>query len=60
MPSFPSLSTVLVRAKNDRRGVTIIEYGLLAALIAVALIGVIGTTLEGSLNGIFTSIAGAI
>ncbi len=36
---------------NDE-GATMIEYGLLAALLAVALIGTIGF-LSGSLDGIF-------
>ena len=37
---------------EDEKGATMIEYGLLAALLAVALIGTIGF-LSGSLDGIF-------
>ena len=41
---------------QDEEGVTAIEYGLLAALIAVAII--VGATAVGTnLNGIFTRIA---
>ncbi|MBN9133104.1 MAG: Flp family type IVb pilin [Nitrosospira multiformis] len=44
---------------NDEDGVTAIEYGLIAALIAVAIIG--GTQLVGgNLNTLFTSIAGLL
>ena len=37
---------------NDESGATAIEYGLIAALIAVMLITAL-TTLEGSLTGVF-------
>ena len=44
---------------RDEEGVTAIEYGLLAALIAVAIIA--GATLVGtSLNALFTTIAGKL
>ena len=47
------------RLVRDERGVTAIEYGLLAALIAVALIA--GAVLLGTaLNQQFTDIAGTI
>jgi pilus assembly protein Flp/PilA len=42
---------------NDEQGVTAIEYGLIAALIALAIIvgvGLVGT----NLSGLFSSIAG--
>ncbi|WP_407278912.1 Flp family type IVb pilin [Aromatoleum evansii] len=42
---------------RDEEGVTAIEYGLIAALIAVVIIG--GATLLGNnLNALFTTIAG--
>ena len=47
------------RFMNDEEGATAIEYGLLAALIAVAIIagaGLLGT----SLNNKFTTIAGQV
>jgi pilus assembly protein Flp/PilA len=39
---FDSL-TRLMSLKNDRRGVTAIEYALIASLIAVVIIGALGT-----------------
>ncbi|MBR9825957.1 MAG: Flp family type IVb pilin [Alphaproteobacteria bacterium] len=43
---------------KDESGATAIEYGLIAALIAVVIIGAV-TTLGGSVNGAFTSANGA-
>ncbi len=49
----------LNRFINDESGATAIEYGLLAALIAVAIIA--GATLLGSeLNDLFLAIAGKL
>jgi pilus assembly protein Flp/PilA len=45
-------------AKNES-GATAIEYGLIAALIAVALITVLGT-LGDNLNATFNSVAGSL
>jgi pilus assembly protein Flp/PilA len=42
--------------RQDRRGVTALEYGLIAALIAVAIIGGV-TSLGGQLNTAFNNIA---
>lgn len=42
--------------RRDRRGVTALEYGLIAALIAVAIIGGV-TSLGGQLNTAFNNIA---
>jgi pilus assembly protein Flp/PilA len=41
---------------RDEAGATAIEYGLIAALIAVALITTLGT-LGSSLNGTFTNVS---
>jgi pilus assembly protein Flp/PilA len=47
------------RFDRDEDGVTAVEYGLLAALIAVAMIG--GATLLGTdLNSLFSSIGGIL
>lgn len=43
------------RLWKDEEGATAIEYGLLAALVAVALITVLGT-LGGELNETFTAV----
>ena len=49
----------LVRFINDEEGVTAIEYGLIAALVAVVIIA--GATLLGTaLNCLFGAIAGCI
>ncbi len=42
--------------KTDRRGVTALEYGLLAGLIAVALIGVL-TTFGHDVEALFTNVS---
>jgi pilus assembly protein Flp/PilA len=44
---------------NDESGVTAIEYGLIAALIAVIIIGavtVVGTSLSGTFSTVSTSL----
>lgn len=43
----------------DREGVTAIEYGLIAGLIAVAIIAAI-TLLGGSLGNLFNQITGSV
>jgi pilus assembly protein Flp/PilA len=43
----------LVTILRDRRGATALEYGLVAALIAIAIIGTI-TSFTGKLEGLFT------
>ena len=44
---------------NDEEGATAIEYGLIAGLIAVAIVTVVGT-LGGQLEGAFTKISDAL
>lgn len=50
------MSTFL-RLLTDESGATAIEYGLIAAGISVAIIGVV-TTLGSKLNTTFSSVAG--
>jgi pilus assembly protein Flp/PilA len=50
------MSKLFVRFVNDESGATAIEYGLIAALIALAIITG-ATTLGNALNDKFTSIA---
>jgi pilus assembly protein Flp/PilA len=45
----------LVAMKHDERGVTALEYGLIAALIAVAIITAV-STLGSNLSSTFTNI----
>lgn len=44
---------------RDQKGATAIEYGLIAALIAVAAIGAM-TALGGGLNDTFTDVGNAL
>ena len=44
---------------RDRKGATAIEYGLIAAFIALALVGVL-PSVRTALTGTFTSIAGGL
>lgn len=49
----------LASLKLDRRGVTALEYGLIAALIAVVIIGGV-TTIGKNMSAQFTKIGEAI
>jgi pilus assembly protein Flp/PilA len=51
--------TTLSRFVADESGATAIEYGLIAALIAVAII-LAATTLGGSLSDLFNRISGKL
>jgi len=46
----------VLRLKRDARAVTALEYGLIAALIAVVIIGAV-TSLGTSLSGVFSKVA---
>jgi pilus assembly protein Flp/PilA len=52
-------SRIVRRLTEDRRGVTAIEYGLIAALIAIAAIGAM-TALGTSLSDTFSLVAGTL
>ena len=54
-----SIFSLLQRVKVDRNGVTALEYGLLAGLIAVVIIGAV-QTLGTDMSSLFTSIATAM
>ena len=51
--------TIWLALTRDRRGVTAMEYGLIAALVAVAIITAL-TTLGTDLAALFNGIAGKI
>ena len=51
--------TLFKKLAADESGVTAIEYGLIAALVAVALITAL-QALEGSLAAAFTTISGDV
>lgn len=49
------------RFAKDESGATAIEYGLIAALIAVVIIGAVtvtGTTLKATFNSVVTALGG--
>lgn len=53
------IKIALMRFRQDDKGATAIEYGLIAALIAVAIVA--GATLLGNdLNNLFSDIAGEL
>ena len=51
--------TTIKRFIGDETGATAIEYGLIAALIAVVIIGAL-STIGGRLNSSFTSIGNSL
>ncbi|GJD47988.1 hypothetical protein OPKNFCMD_0701 [Methylobacterium crusticola] len=53
------MTSILKRFVSDESGATAIEYGLLASLIAVAIIGA-ATTLGSNIGTKFNNIAGNI
>jgi len=53
------MKNLVSRFLKDESGATAIEYGLIAALIAVGLIVVLGT-LGGNLQGTFTQVANSL
>jgi pilus assembly protein Flp/PilA len=56
------MSHLLSRFVRDESGATAIEYGLIAALIAVAIIGIlsaVGTQLTTTFSHVKTGLAGA-
>jgi pilus assembly protein Flp/PilA len=54
-----SVVSLTARFHADRRGVTALEYGLIASLVAVVLITG-ATALGGNLNSTFSAIANSI
>ena len=50
---------IWLELKTDRRAVTMLEYGLIAALIAAVCVGAV-TTLGTSISAQFTAVTAAI
>lgn len=48
--------TILQESKADTKGVTALEYGLIASLVAIAIVGAV-TTFASNLSGEFSYIA---
>jgi pilus assembly protein Flp/PilA len=57
MTILNAISTKIISLRADRRGVTALEYGLIASLVALAIVTAV-TTLGTSLSSEFTTIAG--
>ena len=53
------MSKFVARFAKDESGVTAMEYGMIAALIAVAIIGTLGTV-GTNLKTTFTNVANAL
>ena len=53
------MKTLFNRFVQDESGATAIEYGLIAALVAVAIITALGT-MKNSLTGTFNKVANAL
>ena len=51
--------SIMLMKVRDKKGATAIEYGLLAALIALVIIGAV-TTVGTSLQGVFNDVASGI
>ena len=51
--------TFMLVGRDEEKGATAVEYGLMVALIAVAIIGTV-TALGGGLNGLFTTITASL
>jgi pilus assembly protein Flp/PilA len=51
-----AIRTMLRRLVADRRGATAIEYGLIVALIAIAMVGGV-SALGGGSNGMWTNLS---
>ncbi len=54
-----SLHLRAVQAMDRDRGATAVEYGLIVALIAAVIVGIVGT-LGGQINTAFTNVSTAI
>jgi pilus assembly protein Flp/PilA len=53
------MTNLFSRFVRDESGATAIEYGLIAALIAVVVIGAV-TTVGSKLSGTFSTVAGSV
>jgi pilus assembly protein Flp/PilA len=53
------MKNLVSRFVSDESGVTAIEYGLIAALIAVVIIGAV-STVGSKLSGTFSTVSGSL
>jgi pilus assembly protein Flp/PilA len=54
-----SIATELARLKADRKGITALEYGILAAIMVAALVAGFGAV-TGNLSALFTAVGGKL
>ena len=54
-----AILTLMRRLRSDKRGATAIEYGLIVALIAIAMVAGL-RTLGGGAGGMWTNIASTV
>lgn len=54
-----NMKSLIKRFAKDESGATAIEYGLIAGLLSIVILGVLGLT-GGSLNDVFTRIQAAL
>ncbi|MDP9997770.1 Flp family type IVb pilin [Pseudarthrobacter sulfonivorans] len=52
-------TNLMIRLRSDEKGATAVEYGIMVALIAVAIIVAV-TTLGGTLSDMFDGVEGKI
>jgi pilus assembly protein Flp/PilA len=48
-------TNLMIRLRNEEKGATAVEYGIMVALIAVVIIAAV-STLGGTLDGMFDSV----
>lgn len=53
------LARFAAKLRRSDEGATAVEYGLMVALIAVAIVGTV-TALGAGLNGLFTTVTGSL
>ncbi len=53
------ITLMLIGRKDEEKGATAVEYGLMVALIAIVIIGAV-TLLGNNLSALFADIAGSI
>ena len=53
------VSTATDRLRNNDEGATAVEYGLMVALIAAVIVGIV-TTLGGQVNNAFQTVSGSM
>jgi pilus assembly protein Flp/PilA len=56
MALYEMIQWLQARVTNDERGATAVEYGMLVALIAAVVIGIV-VTLGGQINTAFTTVS---